>query len=180
MAKFAQREVLMAEKNNAVRIATLAVSIALACVFTMVVRIPLGTGYLNLCDVAIAFCAYTLGPVTALAAGAVGPAVADLAGGYAQWAAVSFIVHGIEGLVMALILRGMHRSSLAKFLAMVFCILIVPAGYYVLSGAFLVGFEAALADIPGNLIQSTAGALFGFVLSEAVIKAYPPVKSFAW
>ena len=91
----------MARSNSAVRLATLAVAIALVCVFTMVVRIPLGAGYLNLCDVAIAFCAYALGPVTALVAGALGPAFADLAGGYAQWALVSCIVHGLEGLLMA-------------------------------------------------------------------------------
>lgn len=170
----------MAEKNYAVGIATLAVAIALVCVFTMVVRVPLGSGYLNLCDVAIAFCAYTLGPVTALVAGGLGPAIADLAGGYGQWALVSFIVHGLEGLLMAVILKAMGRSLVSKIVSGVLCILIVPLGYYVLSGAFLVGFEAALADIPGNFIQSTVGAVVGFALSEAVVKAYPPVRSFAW
>lgn len=170
----------MAEKNYAVRIATLAVAIALVCVFTMVVRVPLGSGYLNLCDVAIAFCAYTLGPVTALVAGGLGPAIADLAVGYGQWALVSFIVHGLEGLLMAVILKAMGRSLVSKIVSGVLCILIVPLGYYVLSGAFLVGFEAALADIPGNFIQSTVGAVVGFALSEAVVKAYPPVRSFAW
>ena len=94
------------DKKTTLRIATLAIAIALVAVFTMVIRIPLGSGYLNLCDVAIAFCAFTLGPVTAAVAGALGPAFADLAGGYAQWAVVSFLVHGIEGLVMALIVKG--------------------------------------------------------------------------
>lgn len=170
----------MSEKGNAVRIATLAVAVALVCVFTMVVRIPLGSGYLNLCDVAIAFCAYTLGPVTALVAGGVGPALADLAGGYGQWAIVSFVVHGLEGLLMALVLKATKWSLAGKIISAVLCILIVPLGYYVLSGAFLVGFEAALADIPGNFIQSTVGAILGFALSQAVVKAYPPVRSFAW
>ena len=50
----------------------------------------------------------------------------------------------------------------------------------VATGAFLTGFEASLADIPGNLLQSTAGAVFGLILSEAIVKAYPPVKKFAW
>ena len=104
----------------------------------------------------------------------------DLAGGYAQWALVSCIVHGLEGLLMALVLKAMKHSMASKILAAAICILIVPAGYYVLSGLFLVGFEAALADIPGNFIQSIVGAIVGFALSEAVIKAYPPVKSFAW
>ena len=170
----------MSEKLSAVRIAVLAVSTALVTVFTLVVRVPLGTGYLNLCDVAISFVAYTFGPVTALVAGGLGPAIADLSGGYAQWAAVSLVVHGLEGLFMSLVLKHVASRNLAKALAAIICIVIVPAGYYLLSGAFLTGFEASLADIPGNLLQSTAGAVFGLVLSEAIVKAYPPVKKFAW
>ena len=170
----------MKEAASGTKVATLAVAIALVTVFTMVVRIPLGTGYLNLCDVAIAFVAFTLGPVTALVAGGLGPCIADLAGGFGQWAVISFIVHGLEGLLMALILRLVPRKGLAKLLAGALCILIVPLGYYVLSGAFLVGFEAALADVPGNFIQSTVGAVLGFALSEAVVRAFPPVRHFGW
>ena len=83
----------MKSAASGTKVATLAVAIALVTVFTMVVRIPLGTGYLNLCDVAIAFVAFTLGPVTALVAGGLGPCIADLAGGFGQWAVISFIVH---------------------------------------------------------------------------------------
>ena len=104
----------------------------------------------------------------------------DLSGGFAQWAVISFIVHGLEGLVMALIIRHVKRRGLAKLIAFLWCILIVPIGYYVLSGAILVGFEAALADLPGNFIQSTVGAVLGFALSEAVKKAYPPVVNMGW
>lgn len=170
----------MKSATSGTKVATLAVAIALVTVFTMVVRIPLGTGYLNLCDVAIAFVAFTLGPVTALVAGGLGPCFADLAGGFGQWAVISFIVHGLEGLLMALILRFVPQKGLAKLLAGALCILIVPLGYYVLSGAFLVGFEAALADVPGNFIQSTVGAVLGFALSEAVVRAFPPVRHFGW
>lgn len=170
----------MKEAASGTKVATLAVAIALVTVFTMVVRIPLGTGYLNLCDVAIAFVAFTLGPVTALVAGGLGPCIADLAGGFGQWAVISFIVHGLEGLLMALILRFVPQKGLAKLLAGALCILIVPLGYYVLSGVFLVGFEAALADVPGNFIQSTVGAVLGFALSEAVVRAFPPVRHFGW
>lgn len=170
----------MKSAASGTKVATLAVAIALVTVFTMVVRIPLGTGYLNLCDVAIAFVAFTLGPVTALVAGGLGPCIADLAGGFGQWAVISFIVHGLEGLLMALILRFVPQKGLAKLLAGALCILIVPLGYYVLSGVFLVGFEAALADVPGNFIQSTVGAVLGFALSEAVVRAFPPVRHFGW
>ena len=144
------------DKKTTLRIATLAIAIALVAVFTMVIRVPLGSGYLNLCDVAIAFCAFTFGPVTAAVAGALGPAFADLAGGYAQWAVVSFLVHGIEGIVMALIVKGGKNKAAFNVLAGVIGVVIVTGGYYLV------------------------GSVFGLVLSKAVRKAYPPVASFAW
>ena len=99
------------EKKSAVKAATLAVSIALVTVFTTVVKIPTGGGgYLNCSDVAIAFIAYTLGPVTAFVAGGVGAALADAIGGYAQWVPITFVAHGLEGLFMALLLREGKRE----------------------------------------------------------------------
>ncbi len=168
------------KNKSAVKIATLAISIAIVTVFTMVVRIPTGKGYLNLCDVAIAFLAYSLGPITAGVAGGLGPALADAIGGYPQWAIVSFVVHGIEGLVMALIVYGKNPSFIRKLCAAISCIVIVAGGYCVLSGAFLTGWEAAIAEIPGNIMQSTVGAVFGLALSEGVKKAYPPIRGLAF
>ena len=172
----------MSGSNNksAVKIATLAISIAIVTVFTMVVRIPTGKGYLNLCDVAIAFLAYSLGPITAGVAGGLGPALADAIGGYPQWAIVSFLVHGLEGLVMALIVYGDKISFGRKLLAGLSCILLVAGGYCVLSGLFLTGWEAAIAEIPGNIMQSGVGAVAGLFLSEGVKKAYPPIRGLAF
>ena len=164
-------------KSSSVKIATLAICIAIVTVFTMVVRIPTGKGYLNLCDVAIAFIAYSLGPITAAVAGGVGPAIADAVGGYPQWAIVSFIVHGLEGLLMALIVYGKSVSFVKKIVAAVVCIVVVTGGYYLLSGAFITDWPAALAEVPGNIGQSAVGAIFGLILSEGVKKAYPPVRS---
>ena len=56
----------------------------------------------------------------------------------------------------------------------------VAGGYCLLAGFFLTGFPTAIAEIPGNLIQSGVGVVAGFILSEAVRKAYPPVKTISW
>lgn len=167
------------EKKTSVKIATVAISIAVVTVFTMVVRIPTGRGYLNLCDVAITFIALTLGPITAFFAGGLGPAIADAIGGYPQWAVVSFIVHGVEGLLMALVVKG-NANLVRKIVAMVVCVLVVTLGYYVLSALFITDWPMAAAEVPGNLAQSGVGAVVGFLLSEAVKKAYPPVRSLAF
>ena len=148
------------EKKSAVKAATLAVSIALVAVFTTVVKIPTGGGgYLNCSDVAIAFVAYTLGPVTAFIAGGVGAAFADAIGGYAQWVPITFVAHGLEGLFMALILKegkrefGKKEMWIRKLLAAVVCMVTVAGGYFLLAGTFLYGYPTAAAEIPGNLIQ---------------------------
>lgn len=165
--------------NNAVKVASLAVAAAIVAVFTMVVRVPMGTGYLNLCDVAIVFVSVALGPVTGLVAGGLGPAIADLAGGYAQWAPISLVVHGLEGLLVALAARKIPGAA-GKVVAGIVCVAVVTLGYWLLSGITLTTLSAALADIPGNFVQSLAGAVVGTALAAAVEKAWPPVRSLAW
>ena len=78
------------EKNrNALKVAVVAVLTAVVVVFTMIVRIPTAKGYINLCDVAICFIAFTFGPWSAFIAAGLGTALADLFSGYAQWAPIS-------------------------------------------------------------------------------------------
>ncbi|WP_319756402.1 ECF transporter S component [uncultured Sphaerochaeta sp.] len=95
----------MQGNRNALKVAMVSVLTAVVVVFTMVVRIPTAKGYLNLCDVAICFIAFTFGPWSAFIAAGLGTALADLISGYAQWAPISFVVHGVEGLLVALIVQ---------------------------------------------------------------------------
>ena len=103
----------MKENRTALRISLLAVTTALVAVFTMLVRVPTPTGgYINLCDVAITFIAYTFGPITGFIAGGLGTALADALGGYMQYAPISFVVHGLEALLVALIVRKENTTLL--------------------------------------------------------------------
>ncbi|HKL59125.1 MAG TPA: ECF transporter S component [Sphaerochaeta sp.] len=172
------------EKNrNALKVAVVAVLTAVVVVFTMIVRIPTAKGYLNLCDVAICFVAFTFGPWSAFIAAGLGTALADLFSGYAQWAPISFVVHGLEGLLVALIVR--QKSSVTipfgtKLLAGVVCMVTVSFGYFALSAIFISGASVAAAEIPWNLVQSGVGVVLGLALAAGVKRAYPPVSSLAW
>ncbi len=173
-------------KSSALKIALIAVLTAVVVVFTIIIKIPTPTkGYLNLADLAICFIAFTFSPLTAFIAGGLGTALADILSGYPQWAPISFIVHGLEGLVVALIVKRSAQSisdgvpvlKIKIFLAMIFCILIVTGGYFMLSATLMgIGFEAALAGVPGNAFQAAIGVIAGYALSRAVVKAYPPVQ----
>jgi uncharacterized membrane protein len=57
--------------------------------------------------------------------------------------------------------------------------MVVMAGGYYIAGGFLYGFEAALVEIPLNLMQSGVGVILGIAVSKAVLKAYPPVRALA-
>jgi uncharacterized membrane protein len=173
----------MTQNRNALKIAVTAVLTAVVVVFTMVVRIPTAKGYLNLCDVAICFIGFTFGPASAFIAAGLGTAIADLISGYAQWAPISFVVHGLEGLFIALIVRSTTQadtSLVRKILAGIVCMATVSLGYFALASIFISTVAVAAAEIPGNLAQSGVGFILGLGVSEAVKRAYPPVRSLSW
>jgi len=170
----------------AFRIASLAILTAVTTVFTSVVRIPIAPtkGYLNLGDVAIYFTAFTFGPVSALITGGVGTALADIISPYAQWAPISLLVHGVQGLVAGLIASIASRAGQRTFnpfwlVAAVAGTVVMCAGYLA-GGSLMVGFGAAIAELPGNLLQNLAGVIGAIPLTIAVRKAYPPVSALRW
>jgi uncharacterized membrane protein len=170
------------KKHNASgRIAAIAIMTAVTMVFTYVVRIPIAPtrGYINLGDVAVFFTAFTFGPFTALISGGLGPAIADIAAGYSQWAPITFAAHGLQGFAAALIIKALGTKKFAEPLAGL-AGMIAMVGLYLAGGAFMVGFGAAVVEVPMNILQNAVGIVGGFVLSRAVRKAYPPVSRLAW
>ncbi|MGO9308667.1 MAG: ECF transporter S component [Spirochaetia bacterium] len=167
--------------SPAFRIASIAILAAVTTVLTRVVQIPLpARGYINLGDVAIVFTAIALGPFSAALAGGLGTALADLLSGpYAFWAPISLIVHGLQGLLLGLIVQVRPGKVVFQVLGGIVGIIIM-AGGYLLAGIFLEGAGAALSEVPGNLIQGGVGVVLGILVAAAVIRAYPPVRQWKW
>lgn len=173
----------------AFRIASIAVLSAIVAIFTIAVRIPVAPtrGYINLGDVAIFFAAFVFGPVSAFLAGGVGTALADMLGGYAQWAPISFVVHGLQGFLIGIVynmlIRKEETGKAGLVLTAILCFLagavVMVLGYF-FAGVLLVGPGAALLEVPGNILQNVAGIAGGLSLAAAVRKAYPPVVNFRW
>ncbi|WP_246157053.1 ECF transporter S component [Oceanispirochaeta crateris] len=174
------------KQNLAFRIAAVAVLTAVTTVCTLIVRVPVTPtkGYINLADVAIFFTALTFGPFTALASGGLGTALADIMGGYAQWAPITFFAHGVQGLLIGLIFKATDVEKKASMiLALILAFLagtIFMAGTYFMTAGMMYGFAAAATEIPGNILQNAAGVIIGFPLYLAVKKAYPPIAGFRW
>ncbi|MCX7669444.1 MAG: ECF transporter S component [Anaerolineae bacterium] len=157
-------------------IALTALLIALTTVFTLLVRVPIPAtqGYVNLSDVAITFTGLIFGPWVGLAAGGIGAGLADLLGGYAQFAPLSLVAHGLEGLAIGWLGRG-RKAPAAMIAAWLVGAAVMVAGYLLGEGLFLTGWPAAIAEVPMNALQAIVGAVVGIPLVFAVRQAYPPI-----
>ena len=144
-----------------------AVLIALTTVMTMVIQIPtVGTeGYLNLGDMVVLLAALMLGRKGGFIVGSFGSAMADLILGYTHYVPITFVVKGLEGLIAASLLEtkiGKDKPIVATSIAGIF----MAFGYFV-PEVFMYG-KAAVASIPGNIMQGLVGAITSVVLYTAL------------
>ena len=155
-------------------IGLLAVLIALTTVFTLLIRIPTpARGYVNLSDVAITFAGLTFGPWVGGIVGGLGTAIADLLGGFAPYAPISFVAHGLQGVLVGLI--GYRQKSIGRMVLAWAAGAVAMLLGYLIGGALYVGFPTAVLEVPLNVFQVLVGGLLGIPLVLAVRKAYPAV-----
>ncbi len=151
------------------------VMIALVFLATYFTRIPtpLPGGYFNLGDAVILVSAVFLGPLGGLAAGAIGSGLADLAAGALLFAPITFVVKGLEGLIVGLLAVNCLKTAKAGIrllCALVVGAFIMVAGYF-LAEAYLLGLfnsefglTAAVAELLPNGIQGTLSVILGYIL----------------
>ncbi|MDP4093360.1 MAG: ECF transporter S component [Bacillota bacterium] len=155
--------------------------IALVFLATYIIQIPTLTGYVNVGDAAIMIVAILLGKNSALIAGAIGSSLADMAGGYFIYAPITFIVKGLEGFVIGLIVykavkADSSRADEARLKGVAVGALIMIAGYF-LAEAFILGIfnkeyglTTAVANLLPNVVQGVVTAVLGFLTSTALLK----------
>jgi uncharacterized membrane protein len=143
-------------------IATGGVLSALVLLSTYILKVPTVLGYVNLGDATIFAAAAILGPFAAICAG-LGSALADLIGGYGQYAMATFIIKGTMGLIAGYALTKYPKMHL-PVVGLVFagCEIVMVGGYFLFE-IFLYGFTAALAAVPYNALQAVAGITLGLV-----------------
>ncbi len=149
-----------------------ALATALVAAATLAIRIPVPAtqGYINLGETVIYLTALLLGPVHGLVAGGLGSALADLVGGYVQFAPFTLVIKGVEGALAGYlfwqVLGGSSLSGPAwAARALASCAVAgvwMVAGYYV-AEAFLLGLgpHAAASEVPGNIFQVVSGLVVG-------------------
>ena len=157
------------------------------------IPVPATNGYIHLGDALIFISVIVLGRRDGTIAAASGSALADLLGGYAHWAPWTFVIKGLMAFVTATLLAGTPRIdgaadngqressgnpvSIREILAMTAGGLVMIAGYFIAHRVIYGTMAAPLAALPGNIIQAAAGVVIAEVMSAALNKAFPGVKS---
>ena len=155
------------------------VMIALVAVFTLTIRVPfaLTRGYFNFCDVGVFLASFAFGPWIGLVAGGLGGALADLVGGYTLYAPLTFLAHGLQGLVAGAIAGRTIRvprmvAGWAAGAAVMVVIYFLGEAYALQMGIGPAAAEAVSINIP----QVVVGGAVSIPLVVALLKAYPPIR----
>ena len=140
---------------------------ALACVATMIIKIPSPLkGYLNLGDCIVLVAGWMLSPAYGFLAAGLGSALADILSGYVVYAPATFVIKGLMAHIAFYGFKLLHNkigNLQSKIIAGIFAEIVMILGYFVFEG-FLYGFAPSLVNIPANGVQGIAGLIIAVVL----------------
>lgn len=131
------------------------------------ISVPLPLGYFNFGDLFILCAAWLVGFPYALASSAIGAILADLTLGYVIYAPGTFVIKAVVALIAIFSCKGLAKTrlSVVKYtISSVLAELFMVLGYYLFESVIYSGFEAPLANIPGNMLQGAVAVIAGTVV----------------
>lgn len=162
---------------------TTAMMTAMVMIATTFFKIPNAMGYIHLGDGFVLLAAIILPKRYACFAGGVGAGLADIYGGYAVWAPWTLVIKIVMVLIVQLffdllnkrVANGGHVAKVtglpfSELFAYVLAVLWTVSGYYAAQGFIYGNWAAPLADVPGNVLQATVGAVVAIIVSMALGK----------
>lgn len=162
-------------KTQTQKLVTAAILAALACVATMIIKIPSPMkGYLNLGDCVVLLSGWVLSPMYGFLAAGIGSALADLFSGYVIYAPATLVIKGLMAVAAYYIFKLIYNkigNLPSRIVSGIVAELIMVFGYFLFEG-ILYGFVPSLVNIPANLVQGVAGLIIGIVL----IKIFEKIK----
>lgn len=161
------------------KIVVAALLAALACIATMIIKIPSPLkGYINLGDCIVLVAGWMLSPAYAFLAAGLGSAFADIFSGYATYAPATFVIKGLMALIAFYGFRLLHNkigNVSSKIVSGIVAETIMVLGYFVFEG-FLYGFAPSVVNIPPNGVQGVAGLIIGIMIIKALEKSKVNLK----
>lgn len=154
-------------ENKTRKIVFSAMLAALACVATMIIKIPSPLrGYFNLGDCIVLLCGWLLGPLYGFFAAGLGSAMADILSGYALYAPATFVIKGVMALVAFYGFAALSKKTkiiVSRVISGALSEIIMVLGYFVFEG-FLYGFIPSAVNIPTNTAQGVVGLVVSLLL----------------
>lgn len=147
---------------------------ALACVATMIIKIPSPLkGYLNLGDCIVLVSGWMLSPTYGFLAAGLGSALADVFSGYVTYAPATFIIKGLMALIAFYGFKLLNKkigNLPSRIVSGIAAEIVMILGYFVFEG-FLYGFIPSAVNIPANGVQGIAGLIIGVILMKVFEKS---------
>jgi len=159
---------------NTKKIVMASLMAALACVATMLIKIPSPLkGYLNLGDCIVLMAGWMLSPAYGFLAAGLGSALADVFSGYVTYAPATFVIKGFMALIALYGFKLLHKklgNLPSRIISGIAAEIVMILGYFVFEG-FLYGFLPSMVNIPANAVQGIAGLVIGTVLMKVFEKS---------
>lgn len=161
--------------TNIRTLAIASIFMAMITLVTMYGMIPIAWGYLNLGDAIIMLIATVLpGPLVFLVGG-FASALADVLVAYPQYALFTFIIKGLEGLMISILFLSI-KKPMRYYIPFVIAGLWIAFGY-ALTDAFLYqSWGIGITSFGYNIIQGSASAM----IAIALVKTIHPILSKLW
>ncbi|MBA5729842.1 ECF transporter S component [Aerococcaceae bacterium INB8] len=164
----------MFKTNNLVKIALLT-ALTTAISLLVIIPVPAMNGFVTLCEAGIYLGAVLLGPAGGFWVGALSGGLIDILSGAPQWALFSMIIHGIQGLLVGYLYQK-FTSTFKLSISLVLGSASMIVGYFIAT-MILYTWPAAMASIPGNLVQTVFGSLVTIVVLKGLKKtSFNPAK----
>lgn len=156
------------------KIVMAALMAALACVATMIIKIPSPLkGYLNLGDCIVLVSGWMLSPTYGFLAAGLGSALADVFSGYVTYAPATFVIKGTMAFIAFYGFKLLHKKLgdlPSRIVSGIVAEIVMILGYFVFEG-FLYGFIPSAINIPANGVQGIAGLIIGVILIKVFEKS---------
>ena len=147
---------------------------ALACVATMVIKVPSPKGYVNLGDSVVLLAGWMMSPLYGFYSASIGSMLADLLLGYGMYAPATFVIKGVMAVVACLIARSISKKTgnlVSKIISGVVAEVIMISGYFLFEGIYYGSFYTGAIGIPFNAVQGIFGLVVGIVLARIFEKS---------
>lgn len=148
-----------------------AMFMAMVCVATMVIRVPIPLGYAHLGNSIILIAVFYFDTKYGILAGSIGSALADLLLGYSIWILPTLIIKAALAVTASIIGRKPSKFKLYSIRTMVATVLsmIVMVVLYTLSGALLShSWATGLTSAPLLAFEGLANIIAFFILGSVL------------